>query len=325
MGRRGRRRPPGQRGASRRGPRAVAVPGPQPGHRRPVRGGGRGRVPRPGRVPVHGRGGRRAQPHGHGRARLGPQPGVGLHQRPPRRRVPAGPRRHRRPGGAGPVDCRLVVARPPPRSRCDRPPSRRGRSSSTPSGGSRPASKASCCAAGSRPPRSWSPWPTSSATGGPRPGRAGGSGWPMARPGGSGHLRWPLRPPMVAVPGPRPVRWCSELGTGRVRAVPVGGIGEHGARLRRRRVPVRHLGRAGRPHGPVRGRPPGPAPLPRLPRHPSLRPPVDRPQGGRPPALLRLAPAHGRASPPTRPPACRRPGATPACPTSCARPSSTPS
>ena len=58
--------------------------------------------------------------------------------------------------------------------------------------------------------------------------------------------------------------------------------------------------------GPGRPRPPDPAPLPRLPRHPRLRPLVDRPQGGRAPRLPALpeAPRGHRARPgpePARP------------------------
>ncbi len=111
---------------------------------------------------------------------------------------------------------------------------------------------------------------------------------------GASHPQWRWRPRMVGVPSRRPIRWCRELGSGRFRAVPVVAVRQHGAGLRRRCLPVRHLGRPGRPLGAERRRSPGAAPLPGLPRHPSLRPPVDRPQGGRPPPLLRMAPAHGR-------------------------------
>ena len=92
-----------------------------------------------------------------------------------------------------------------------------------------------------------------------------------------------------------PVR-CEQvsLAAGRVREVPVVELGQHRPRLRRRRRPVRHLGGAGRPRRSRRRRPAVPPPVPRLPRHPSLRPPLDRPEGRRPPPLLRLAGAHRR-------------------------------
>ena len=70
------------------------------------------------------------------------------------------------------------------------------------------------------------------------------------------------------------------------------------------------------------GRPPGPAPLPRLPGHPQLRQAHRRPQGLGPAPLLRVAPAHRRARgrPVGGAVAPRR--ATAACPGSCATTSS---
>ena len=65
--------------ARRRSARArrVAVPGPQPHHRRAGAPRGRGRVPRGRWLAAHGEGGRRPRHRGDGRPGLGPQPGVG--------------------------------------------------------------------------------------------------------------------------------------------------------------------------------------------------------------------------------------------------------
>ena len=70
-------------------------------------------------------------------------------------------------------------------------------------------------------------------------------------------------------------------------------------------------GRAGR------RRPPRPAPVPGLPRHPAHGEAVDRPQGRRPAPLLRLADPHRRARRRPVQPAHRAHGARAACPTSC--------
>ncbi len=69
------------------------------------------------------------------------------------------------------------------------------------------------------------------------------------------------------------------VGRRRIHGIPHRTQRAHPSRLRARRRRVRGLGRARRLPGARRGRPPGPAPVPGLPRHPRLRDPHRGPQG----------------------------------------------
>ena len=82
-----------------------------------------------------------------------------------------------------------------------------------------------------------------------------------------------------------------QLGAGGLRPLAPGQVAGHGPRLRVGPRILRPLGRAGRPRLPGGRAPYRAAPLPRLPRHPPLRPRLDRPQGGRPARLLLVVPA----------------------------------